>query len=127
MIDRWISHLYGEAIQAQTDELWSAAVAEGCAFTCLSLSVGSDRDLEMETARLEQIGSEIRSLVINGGSSFLTKQGSAQRSPCDPQSPSSTVLTLRSSSVTLNGLPMNRTLWSRTPWWTMASSVYPDM
>jgi len=66
--------------------------AEACSLTCLTLAVAADRDLEMETTRVEQIGAEIRRLLVNRGSSFLvvTRQGSPQTSPCDSRSSNGT-------------------------------------
>ena len=59
--------------------------AESCALTCLSLAVGSDPEMGLEASKVERIGAEIRKLVADRGSRFLTmiRRGSTVPGPCD--------------------------------------------
>lgn len=63
--------------------------AESCALTCLSLTAGSDSETGLEASKVETIGAEIRNLVANRGSSFLSviRNASGDRNPCDSRPP----------------------------------------
>ncbi len=63
--------------------------AESCALTCLSLTAGSNPETGLEPSKVETIGAEIRNLVANRGSRFLsvTRSTSKDRNPCNSRPP----------------------------------------